>query len=208
MTASENLSEVRSGIHGVISRLLDAIAQMQRSSQMTIAQLRDEIRMLHHNIESKRRAAVTDAATGAWNRQKSEHRMRDLLKEHEAFRVLLISVTNFKRVEGLFSAAVAEGALKELTRRLREIIGADPPIGRWAEHEFIVLLDLDPAAAMALCRETSLKLSATYTLPDRLSQQPVQLEVTTGLIERAAGADGEAFLEKLAQLSVELGGNS
>jgi GGDEF domain-containing protein len=204
MMAWDDLPQIRRGLQGAISGIAEAVAHMQRSNQMTIAQLRDEIRTLHHSMGASRRAAAIDTATGEWNRQKSEQRMQDLLKEHEAFRVLLISVTNFKRVEGRFSADVLEATLKELIRRLREVVGSDPPIGRWAENEFLVLLDLDPARAMALSREASVKLSAAYTLPDGLGLRPVQLEVATGLVERAAGADGEAFLKKLEQLSAAL----
>ena len=94
--------------------------------------------------------------------------------------------------------------MKELIRRLRELVGAEPPIGRWSENEFLVLLDLDPASAMALSRETSAKLSAVYILPEKVCLKPIQLEVATGLVERAAGVDGEAFLKKLEQLSAEL----
>lgn len=204
MMAWDDLPQIRRGLQGAISGISEAVAHMQRSNQMTIAQLRDEIRTLHHRMGASRRAAATDTVTGEWNRQKSEQRMRDLLKENEAFRVLLISVTNFKRVEGRFSADALEGVLKELIRRLREIVGTEPPIGRWAENEFLVLLDLDPARAMALSREASSKLSVAYTLPDGLGLRPVQLEVATGLVERGAGADGEAFLKKLEQLSAAL----
>jgi GGDEF domain-containing protein len=206
MVAWDDLAEIRRGIQGVITGISEAVAHMQRSNQMTIAQLRDEIRILHQSMEAKRRAAATDVATGAWTRQKSGHRMRELLKEDEAFRVLLISVTNFKRVEGRFLAGAVENVLKELTSRLREIVGAEPPIGRWTENEFLVLLDLDAAGAMALSRDASLKLSADYSLPDGLGLKPVHLEVASGLVERAAGSDGEAFLKRLDQLSAALVG--
>jgi GGDEF domain-containing protein len=200
----DDLPQIRHGIQSVATGIADAVAHIQRANQMTIAQLRDEIRTLHHNMGASRRAAATDAATGEWNRQKSERRMHELLKESEAFRVLLISVTNLKRVEGRFPAIAVEGALKELIGRLREIVGAEPPIGRWSENEFLVLLDLDPASAMALSRQTSAKLSAAYILPDKVCLKPIQLEVVTGLVERAAGADREAFLKELEQLSAAL----
>jgi diguanylate cyclase (GGDEF)-like protein len=204
ISAWDDLAEIRSGIQGVISGISDAVAQMQRSNQMTIAQLRDEIRTLHQSMEARRRAAATDTATGAWNRQKCEHRMRDLLKEDEAFCVLLIAVNNFKRLEGRYSPRVAEGVLKEFTNRLRGVVGAEPPLGRWTDHEFLVMLDLDPSSAIALSREVSSTLSAAYALPDGLSSKPIPLEVATGLVERPAGSDGEAFLKKLDQLSAAL----
>lgn len=201
----ENLSDIRQGIGRVVTGISEAVAQMQRANQMTVAQLQDEIRTLHQSLDARRRNAATDASTGVWNRQKSEHRMRDLLKLSEAFCVLLISVANFRRLEGRYSPRVLEGALKALTRRLREIVGAEPALGRWSDGEFLVVLDLDPSSAIALSREIASGLSTSYPLPDRLSAKPIPLEVATGLVERAAGSDGEAFLKKLDQLSAALG---
>jgi GGDEF domain-containing protein len=204
ITGLDNLPEIRRGIQGVISGISNAIVQMQRSNQMTIAQLRDEIRTLHHSMEAPRRAAASDTATGAWNRQKCEHRMRELLKENEAFCVLLISVINFKRLEARYSTQVVEGALKAFTDRLRGVVGAEPPVGRWTDHEFLVVLDLDPSGTIALSRELTSTLSTPYALLDGLSSKPIPLEVATGLVERPAGSDGEAFLKKLDQLSAAL----
>jgi GGDEF domain-containing protein len=200
----DDLAQIRLSLQGVISGIGEAMVQMQRANQMNIAQLRDEIRTLHHSLDSRRRVAATDAATGAWNRQKSAHRMQELLREDEAFRVLLISVTNFKRLEGRYTASAVETALKELTRRLREVVGAEPPIGRWSQNELLVILDVDAAGAMALSRESSLRLSGAYPHPGESALKPIQLEVATGLVERAPGGDGTAFLKKLDQLSSAL----
>lgn len=204
ITGWDDLAEIRLGLQGVISGISDALAQMQRANQMTIAQLRDEIRTLHHSLDTRRRVAATDPCTGAWNREKSAHRMQELLRENEAFRVLLISVTNFKRLEGRYTAAAVESALKDLTRRLREVVGADPPIGRWSQNELLVILDVDASGAMALSRELSLRLPGGYPHPDGPALKPIQLEVATGLVERAPGGDGAAFLKKLDQLSAAL----
>jgi GGDEF domain-containing protein len=97
-----------------------------------------------------------------------------------------------------------EGALKAFTDRLRGVVGAEPPVGRWTDHEFLVVLDLDPSGTIALSRELTSTLSTPYALLDGLSSKPIPLEVATGLVERPAGSDGEAFLKKLDQLSAAL----
>ena len=110
-------------------------------------------------------------------------------------------------MEGRYTAPAVEGTLKELTRRLREVVGAEPPVGRWSQTEFLVILEVNGARAMALSREASMRLSGAYPNPGAHSGKPIQLEVATGLVERAAGTDGEAFLKKLDQLSAALVNN-
>jgi GGDEF domain-containing protein len=207
MTRSDDLCEIHRGLASVIAGISEAAAQMQCANQMTIAQLRDEIRILHYSMDATHREAATDVATGAWSRQKCAERVQILLRGNEAFRVLLISVTNIKRMEGRYSAAAVEGALKELTRRLRDVTGAESPIGRWSESEFLVILDVDKTRAMALSREASMRLSGAYAHPDGVVGKPIHLEVATGLVERPAATDGEAFLKKLDQLSAALVNN-
>lgn len=199
-----DLTEIRRGLQGVIAGIGEALEQMQRANRMAILQMQDEIRMLHRDMELKRRALITDAPTGAWNRQKSEERMQELLREKEAFRVILVSVKNFKRVQGRFSQRVIDGVLKALVKRLRGIAGDDAPIGRMDEGEFAVLLDSDPAGALTQWRDTSSSLSGAYSVQEAGFAVTVPLEVATGIVERAANMEADAFLKKLAQLSQAL----
>ena len=106
--------------------------------------------MLHQEMDAERRALITDQSTGAWNRQKIDRRMEELMKMNEPFCALLVSVRNFKRIEERYPRRVVEGALKAMVQRLRAIVGNDAAIGRWDEQRFLVILDLDQSAAMAL----------------------------------------------------------
>jgi len=201
-----DLGEIRRGIDGVIQGIGETLQQMERANQMAILQLKDEIRMLHQDLESRRRAAITDSATGAWNRNKSEERLQELLRQSEPFVLLLVSVTNLCRLRGRFPQRVVDGVLNAMVKRLRGIAGDDAPVGRWSERDFIALLDADPAQAMALSREISANLSSTYSVQDAGVARTISIEVATGTVERPAGFESEAFLKRVNQLSATLGG--
>ena len=53
MTKSDDLPAIHHGIENVIAGIGDALEHMQRANQMTIAQLRDEIRTLHYSMEAE-----------------------------------------------------------------------------------------------------------------------------------------------------------
>lgn len=197
-----NLTEIRRGIAGVITGFSEALEKMQRSNQMAILQLQDEIRTLHQDMEASKRAATIDPATGAWNRQKSDQRLQELLSGSEAFVVLLIAVKNFQTLPGRFPGSVIEGALKAVTKRLGALTGEQ--VARRSCGEFVVFMDVDPAAAMAISREAAGKLTGPYPIQEAGAAVTVPIEVATGVVERRGGMDAAAFVTKLEQLSATL----
>jgi GGDEF domain-containing protein len=201
-----DVAEIRRGIKGVVSSLSEKLDQMQRATEMAILQFQDEIRLLHQDLDAKRRALITDPSTGAWNRQKSEERLLELLNERESFLVLLVSVKNFNRLQSRFPRRVLEGALKALVKRLRAITGDDASIGRRNDGEFVAILDVDPTAAITISREAAVALSTTYAVQDAGASTPLAFEVGTGIVERPSGMPPAAFIRKLDQLSSALCG--
>lgn len=202
----DNLAEVRREIQCAIEAIDAAVEHMRHANQATIAQLQDEIRMLHQEMDAERRALITDQSTGAWNRQKIDRRMEELMKMNEPFCALLVSVRNFKRIEERYPRRVVEGALKAMVQRLRAIVGNDAAIGRWDEQRFLVILDLDQSAAIALSRDAAQRLSGAYSVQDGGIAKIVALETTTGVLDRRADADNAAFLKKVDQLGAALAG--
>jgi len=206
ISAWNDPGEMRRGIQGVAAAIESALEQIQSANRMAILQLQDELRMLHQEIESKRRAMITDAATGAWNRPKTEERLQELLQERDAFVAVLVRVKNYRRAQGRFPQRVVEDALKALLKRLRGVIGGDAPVGRLDEDRFLALPDTDPAETVALAREAAVSLSNEYSVQDAGFARSLSLEVATGVCERPAGMEAAAFLKRLEQLWGALGG--
>ena len=73
--------------------------QLREANHLMIAQIRDEIQALHSEMDNSRRSLLVDRATGAWNRQKIETRMEELLERKEGFVAIVMWVSNIKRLE-------------------------------------------------------------------------------------------------------------
>jgi GGDEF domain-containing protein len=203
-TKLDDLTDVRSSIHGAIGTIASSLDQMRRANQLVVAQLQNEIRLLHQAMQAERRALHTDRASGAWNRQKLVARIDELLKRDEPFCILMIAVLNFKRLDGRYSRTVVENVLSALVNRFHNVLGPEATIGRWTEDQFVALLPTQPANAMALSREFSQKLSGNYSVQENGLAQNISVQVGAGLAERRAGIDAEKYYRKLDQLAAAI----
>ncbi len=203
---SNSIEEVRGGINAAVAGIQSSVQQIQRGNQLIIAQLQDEIRVLHLQFEEERRALFTDRASGAFNRQKIDIHIDNLLRQNQPFCMLLVSVRNLKRIESQNSRTVAEGMLKALTTRFAVIVGADAVIGRWAEDQFVAVLDIPASRAIQLSAEVARKLSGGYAIQENGLSHTVVLQTTAGVIDRTPGADSATFRQKLEQLAGAISG--
>jgi len=207
VSKSEDLEKIRGGIHTATTNIASSIENLRRSNQLVIAQLKDEIRTLHREIQSERRAQSTDHASGAWNRQKIAERVEEMFQHDEPFCMLLIHVCNLAELEQRQSRNVVEGTFKAVLMRLHQLAGADSMIGRWSVQEFAVILPIAPPDAMALSREVTHKLSGEYAVQENGLCQTVALQVKTGIVERRGGVVSDIFLRHVEQLVATLAQN-
>jgi GGDEF domain-containing protein len=204
LTTYEDIGEIRNGLQDARSSLAASFEQLRRSNQLVIAQLQDEIRLLHQAIQSERRALFTDRSSGAWNHQKMAERIEELLRQDDPFCLLLVKVRNFKRTEGRYSRTVVEGALKSILTRFQNLAGEDAMLGRWSENEFLAILPMEPADALALSREATRKLSGNYSVQENGVAQNIVLQVTSGIVERKVRELPARFHKRLEQLTETL----
>ncbi len=174
--------------------------QLRRANQVVTAQLHDEIRALHREIDSERRALFTDASSGAWTREKLNQRIEDNLHGDEGFCLIMAHVTNLKRLGATYSRSVIDGALKALVKRIHGVVGGDAMIARWADDQFAVLLEVSPEHAMAVSSEISKDLSAYFSIQENGVARSLTLRVSTSVVGRPTGGDAAYFREKLNML--------
>jgi GGDEF domain-containing protein len=201
-----NVEEIRGGISSAIGAIQSSVQQIQRSNQLVVAQLQDEIRVLHLQIEQERKALFTDLASGAWNRQKIDIHLDNLLRQNQPFCLLLLWVRNLKRLDTQYSRTVVEGTLKAMISRFAVTLGEEAVIGRWTEDQFVAVLDLPPGQAIHLSAEVTRRLSGGYAVQENGLSQKVSLQATASVIDRSAGVDAATFHQRLTQLAGAISG--
>jgi GGDEF domain-containing protein len=194
-------ARTRAMIRSTAARIAQSSEGIRRETQLVVAQLHDEIRSLHREIDHERKALYTDPASGAWNRDKLTLRMTDLLNRGEGFCAVVLWIGNLKRLESTCSPSVMEGALRAMVKRLNGIIGSDAVAGRWAADEFLVLLDLEPATAVKLSSEIGPELSTRYSVQENGIAQHLTLRIVTAVADHTPGSNPDKFREKLQLLT-------
>jgi GGDEF domain-containing protein len=203
---SNDVQEIRGAIGTAVVGIRCSVDQNRRANQFVIAQLQDEIRSLHREIEEERKTIYTDRASGAWNRAKIDLHLDNLLRQNQPFCLLLVWVRNLKRIENQYPRGIVESTLQALVSRFAGIAGEGAMIGRWTDDQFVAVLDVSPGSAIPLSAEATRKLSGTYVIQEDGLSQKVVLNATSGLIDRAANADSSTFRQKLEQLAVAICG--
>jgi diguanylate cyclase (GGDEF)-like protein len=87
-----------------------------------------------------RHAAEHDELTGLPNRTALRHAFEDLKQRGQIFTVALLDLDGFKKVNDTFGHGMGDAVLKETTRRLGKLMGANDVLARLGGDEFVMIL--------------------------------------------------------------------
>ncbi len=205
LSRSDNLEEIRSGIRVAAGEILNSYEQFRRSTRFTIAQLQDEIRVLHQAMESDRQKAFVDQGSGVWNRVKLLRQMEVLQEQNHRFCAMVIIVRNWRRIQGQYSRTSLNAVLQAYLKDVHAILGAEATVGRWSDDIFVAILGMDPSAGMQLSSEIKRKIPGAYTTQEKGSRETIKLETVASLVERQRDFPPDRFFVKLNQLIEALG---
>lgn len=194
-----DLIQIRAAIDHTVTTVRQSCHEMQSANKAVVAQLQDEIRSLHKEIEKERRALFTDRASGIWNRHKVDQRFQDLLRKDDPFCVLIVGIRNLRALGEEQSRTVVEGLLQALVKRLLNLAGDDAMLGRFNEDVFVAITDLEPGAAAELCKKLESKLTGNYSMQENGLSRTLAMDIKVGLVERPQSGDPRAFYPLLGK---------
>ena len=201
---SGRFEDIRAAIRTASADILSSFDQMRARNQLAVAQLKDEIRLLHQRIQAGCRSATPASET--WNRQHIDRQIDEMLKQNTSFCLVLIVLKNLKPLTSRYSGGAVEDALQALQVRLRDTLGAESLLGRWTANQFVAILNASPSSAMAASRDVAQKLAEPYSFTHNGIPSTLVFQVAAGVVDHKAGSDVLKFQPKLASLSAALGG--
>ncbi len=201
---SDSIQVIRGAIHASTAKIAASVQQMRSSNQLAIAQLKDEIRLLHQEVQAARRSQTPDPS--AESHQRIAGRMEEFMKKNTAFSVLLVVVRNLEGLQNCYSSNVIDSALRGFQARFENIFPSSTLLGRWAKDQFAAILSTPPANAIEMSSQVVRKLSEPFVEQDKGATHSIGFNPRAGVIEFSPGSDAAKFQARLKQLAEALSG--
>ena len=207
VAASDNLVEIRSEILVTVDKIAASIKSMNDSNQLAIAQMKDEIRLLHDQVKAARGPQPAISEAGGANGQAGNLAVAKFTAQNRPFSALLAVVENLQGLRMLYPPNTVESGLCSFEARFKSLLpGA--VVERRGKHQFIAILESDPKEVIAMSRELAKKLSLPLIEEEKGVSHTLRLSAGVGVLEFMPGTDGRKFETKLDQLAEALSGSN
>ncbi len=142
------------------------------------------------------RRATHDHLTGLPNRtlvlDRLGHALARAVRPHEPVSVLFVDLDRFKAVNDSFGHGAGDRVLREIARRLRDVVRPEDTVGRLAGDEFVVIgEDVGEWAA----RDMAARVAATIAEPIPLSGRDLVITASIGVVCAHGSIDPEEVLQ-------------
>jgi GGDEF domain-containing protein len=203
--ASDDIQEIRGAIETATAKIATSVDQMRTCNQLAIAQLKDEIRLLHQEVRAAKEKADAAPEGRQVDNRVVDNRITELIRKNTPFSLLLVVVCNFDGLRNCYSANVVASAVRNFQSRFENILPSTALVGRWGKDQFAAILGTAPANAMEMSSEVVRKLSAPFIENEKGASHSVVFTPRAGVIEFRPGSDAAKFQAKLKQLADTLG---
>jgi diguanylate cyclase (GGDEF)-like protein len=189
----EILAGLRAGADDYVSKRASGTQLIARLS--TARRIIALEQSLKHVIEERRRMAMTDALTGAFNRRYFiNHLRRELKRSRRAggdLSLAVFDIDHFKHINDRFGHAAGDAVLVEFARRMKECLPRETDwFARLGGEEFAVVLTETPLSGARVVAESIRR--AVGSSPVRTAAGTIEVTVSVGVSSLAVfGKDHE-----------------
>jgi GGDEF domain-containing protein len=205
-TASNDIDEMRNRIRTATAKITSSVEQMRSCNQLAVAQLKDEIRILHQEIQGMQRSLRAPDEEQNQARNHLHNRMSELARRGRPFSVLLAVIRNLDGLHNCHGPKVLESGVNTFKARFESKLSGSVTVERLSKDQFAAVLDIEPAGAITASRDVMLTLSAPIVELAGGAMHTLIYDVATGVIDFAPGADPREFQTKVTQLVAALAG--
>lgn len=179
---------------------------LQIASQLSVilekSRLYEDLYQLNAELREARSAlehqATHDALTGLWNRATIlEILDKELARAHRARQpaaALMIDIDYFKQINDSLGHLAGDEVLREVSRRLSEVVRRGDSLGRYGGEEFLVVLSMENLPGAEIAAE---RFRARIASPPIVAGgEPLEITVSVGvgIVAPDRDADGETLL--------------
>ncbi|HWC01090.1 MAG TPA: GGDEF domain-containing protein [Bryobacteraceae bacterium] len=192
----DDIAEVRDRLTQSAYELKDCVDHMVRSSQESVARLRQDVNRYQAQLESAERLATTDPLTGVGNRLSVESAITFRLAQERDFSLILFDINDFKQINDTYGHLAGDELLKQFACELRATFRTIDVIGRWGGDEFLVVLDCDAQEARNHVDRVRKWVYGDYTIPINDRPAKISIDAAAGVASWQPGDTIDALLSR------------
>jgi diguanylate cyclase len=186
---------------GSILNATQRVLERNRRLEAELSTSTREIGDLKQNLESTRRAALSDPLTGLANRKMFETRLVEGAKAADEgagqLSLLLLDIDHFKRFNDTHGHLIGDEVLKVVARELKETLKGRDTAARYGGEEFAIILPQTELRQAVVVAEHIRKALATRCLTNRKTGQNFgTITVSVGAARYIPGEPLPAFIER------------
>jgi diguanylate cyclase len=136
-----------SGLLTLINSLAGDTGRMQNSMRNLESQLeasKQEVEKLNQEIETARRAAITDPLTGVLNRRGLELKAQPIFSDptsiQNGFSLMMLDIDRFKKINDTYGHLFGDKVICAIANTLKSKVRGQDAVARMGGEEFVVLL--------------------------------------------------------------------
>lgn len=196
--------ELRRGVASGIRTIAASVERMRHIMELTIAQFKDEVRVLQRRLHDVEASTAIDKETGALNRKEFEARVRRYVLRDGSVTLAFVKATNLADISRAFGSYLTGEAVCSMYKRLRVSVGDKADVGRWTDDVFAIVLTCGKEDAMRMSRDFAVKLSGTYVCMQEGAPTRLSVQTAIGIADCVASEDPDQFLSRVDSLTRSL----
>ena len=201
-----DIVEVRRHLVGLTATFTECVASIRRQNSLVVAQLTDEINLLHRQIEHLQSVGKSGSEDGpsVCSTAGLPASVEDLIVSDQPFSLLLVRVQNLDVIrskDGLAGAAEVAGYC---LRRMTDLKMPISQIGVWSDNVLAALLAVD-YGPLNVGHMITGHLGGVHSIPIDGIPRQFDLRVSTALLKRPSAEARDRTYQRLAALLQALG---
>jgi len=191
----KSVDEMRAALRRSAVLLAGYMAQLKQEKDVAVAQLRDEIRTLHNNIEEARRATPTSSFAGVYERLEFEKLLREEIRTGSVMSVVRLTLQNIGNLTSWYQQDTMDQLIGAFCKRTRGFLPEDTVFGRWRDNVFCALVH--SADTQSLVAGLGRKCGGNYVCMDGARSRTLYLNVAITSYTCPSGSDADLVIQTL-----------
>lgn len=157
--------------------------------------------LLCRQFRIREKEAITDFLTGLQNRRGLYKELKGKIEKNKPFYVIYFDLDNFKEINDNYGNVYGDNLLKNVTERMKSILGDKGLLFRNGGAEFVVVVD-ENTDAVDIAEKMILEIEKKISLPANFIWIDSYLKVSAGISRFPEDADDAEELIKYADIAM------